>query len=830
MSLGIILAAIFGLVFVLVLVGAAFWYLHRAQHAKDIERSIKMVPLLVQLPPAEEEASQRDERERIKENITRAEGIFTLLSGIKTSRFLYSQRHIAFELVAQGERIYFYVGVPAALVSSVEKALVAGYPTVQIKQVTEHNIFSESGKIGTVAGGELSLTQKSMYPVQTYKTLDFDPMSGILSSLSRLKAGEGAAVQIMIRPAPSKWSKNSRNYAKGLLNPQRAKANDPMNIASQIARAPFGTPDWQAKEQMNDPTKQADTIDQKQAQSIEEKASEPAFQTLIRFVTSSDDLAKSRMIVQDLVNGFAQFNQPGSNGFEFHEARTPRDLARDFIFRTFPRNHKDMILNTTELATVFHLPDAASELATPLERKGRKEVSAPADLPEKGIVIGSNFFQGKEKIVRLSDEDRKRHMYIIGQTGTGKSVTLRDLIVQDMALGKGLCVIDPHGELADEVLACVPRNRIDDVIYFNPADLAVPLGLNIMEFDPAHPEQKDFIIQEVINMLYKLYDPDKQGIIGPRFEHWFRMAALTIMSDPQGATFLEVPKPFVDDEYLKEKFKFVTDTTVQDFWINEMGQTSDYHKSEMLGWFVSKWGAFQSNEVMRNIIGQHKSAFNFPEIMDESKILIVNLSKGQTGTENSRLLGMIFVIKILAAALGRSGRAKNEMPQFSLYVDEFQNFSTDSFATILSEARKYNLSLIVANQFIGQLSEEIKGAVFGNVGTLMTFRCGPEDAEFLEKQFEPSFDRNDLVNIPNLQGAIKLMAGGLPTIPFSVHPVFPPVGQENAEMAMHLRELTRQKFGRPKPEVEAEVRAQLHTRGEAGAEKAEAAKPEPVKA
>lgn len=809
-----LIAVTLAVVFVGVAIVGAALFIRRSQQAKDIERGLKMVPLLLKLPPAEEDESQRDDREKIKENASKAEGIFTLLSGIATKRKLYSQRHIAFEVVARGEQIYFYVGVPAALTSAVEKALVAAYPTIQIEQASEHNIFSQTGKVAGVSGGELNLTQTSMYPVQTYKALEFDPMSGMVASLSKLTEDEGAGIQIMIRPAPAKWALKSREYAKGLLNPQRAKSNDPMHIATQIAKAPFSTPDWQAKEQMQDPTKQADTIDQKLAQTIEEKASEPAFQTLIRIIASSPEAARSQMIVQDIINGFAQFNQPGSNGFVFAPAHTPRELAHDFIFRIFPRNRKKVILNSTELATIFHLPDEAAAIGTPLERKGRREVSAPAELPSEGVVIGSNFFQNKEKIIRLSDEDRKRHMYIIGQTGTGKSVTLEDLIVQDMALGKGLCVIDPHGELADAVLAKVPRSRINDVIYFNPADMAVPLGLNIMEFDPDHPEQKDFIIQEVINMLYKLYDPDKQGIIGPRFEHWFRMASLTIMSDPQGATFLEVPKPFVDDAYLKEKFKYVKDTTVQDFWINEMGQTSDYHKSEMLGWFVSKWGAFQSNEVMRNIIGQHKSAFNFTEIMDGSKILIVNLSKGQTGTENSRLLGMIFVIKLLAAALARSGRDKSQMPQFTLYVDEFQNFSTDSFATILSEARKYNLCLIVANQFIGQLSEEIKGAVFGNVGTLFTFRCGPEDAEFLERQFAPSFDRNDLVNIPNLQGAIKLMAHGLPTVPFTIHPVFPPVGKANAELALQLKQLTRQRFGRPKAEVEEEVKAQLKTREE----------------
>ncbi|MFO0955634.1 MAG: DUF87 domain-containing protein [Candidatus Saccharibacteria bacterium] len=819
-----------GLLVILAILGVVVGLLlrRRARHAKDIERSLKMVPLLLRLPPAEPDDSQRDDREEIKENISKAEGIFTLLSGTFAKSWLYSQRHIAFEIVAQGEQIFFYVAVPAGLVTSVEKALIAAYPGIQIVHVADHNIFSSTGKIQTVSGGELRLTNKSMYPIQTYKTLDFDPLSGMLSGLSRLKADEGAAVQIMIRPTSDKFSKNARRQAKGLLNPSKAKANDPMNIAAQVAKAPFSSPDWQAKQQQIDPTKQSDSIDQRIAQAIEEKASEPTFETLIRIVASSSQLPQSKMIVQDIINGFAQFNQPGSNGFSYSEARTPRDLAANFIFRLFPANQGGMILNTTELATIFHLPDISNEIGTPVERKGKKEVSGPADLPTDGVVIGSNFFQGKEKVVRLTDKDRSRHMYVIGQTGTGKSVLLEDLIVQDMALGKGLCVIDPHGELAETVLAKVPRSRVEDVIYFNPADAAMPVGLNIMEFDPKHPEQKDFVIQEIINMLYKLYDPDQQGIIGPRFEHWFRQAALTIMADPNGATFLEVPKPFLDDDFLKAKFKYVTDPTVQDFWINEMGQTSDYHKSEMLGWFVSKWGAFLSNEIMRNIIGQHKSAFDFTEIMDGKKILIVNLSKGLVGENNSKLLGMMFVIKLLAAALARSGRDKAAMPQFTLYVDEFQNFSTDSFATILSEARKYNLSLVVANQFIGQLTEQIRGAVFGNVGTLFSYRCGPEDAEFLEKQFEPSFDRNDLVNMPNLTGAIKLMANGLPTIPFTVNPVFPPVGEVNAQAAMAMKELSRSKYGRPKAEVDEEVSAAIQMRPAKPEVKAEQSEPEVV--
>lgn len=815
----------------LIVGGIVFWVVRRKlQHAKDIERSLKMVPLLLKLPPAEDDESQRDEREKIKENVSRAEGIYTLLSGIATNRrWLYSQRHISFEIVAQGEQIYFYVAVPVALVTSVEKALVAAYPTIQIIPTEDHNIFSRTGKVATIAGGEMQMERETFYPVQTYKTLEFDPLTGMLSALTRLKPDEGVIIQTLFRPANPKWAVRAREFAKGLLNPQRAKIHDPLHIATAVARAPFGSPDWQAKEQMQDPSKQADSIDQKLAQAVEEKANQPAFETLIRIVASSDDFNHSKLLLQDIINGFAQFSLPGSNSFKFAAVSTQQQLATDVIFRFFPARKKNVILNSSELATLFHLPGSNLEIATPLERKGLKEVASPADLPDAGLVLGSNFFQGKEKVIRLTDKDRTRHMYILGQTGTGKSVLLSDLVVQDMMAGKGLCFIDPHGEVAEEIIAKVPPHRADDVIYFNPADMAMPLGMNILETDPAHPEQKDFVIQETLAMLYKMYDPNNQGFIGPRFEQWYRNAALTVMADPAGATFLEIPKPFLDDDFLKAKFKYVTDPTVQDFWINEMGQTSERDKSEMLGYFVSKWGAFQSNETMRNIMGQHTSAFDFGKVMDENKILIVNLSKGQVGELNAKYLGMIFVIKVLAAAFARSGRKSDEMPLFTLYVDEFQNFATESFATILSEARKYNLCLVVANQFIGQLTDEIKGAVFGNVGTLFTYRCGPDDAEYLEKQFAPSFDKTDLVNMPNLTGAVKLMADGLPTKPFTLKPIFPPIGgRGDANVALSVKELSRNKYGRPKEEVAKEVAEALTKRDQPTRSQASATTPDAV--
>lgn len=798
---------------------AFFVYRRILRRAKDIERSLKMVPVLIKLPPAQnDQNSSRDQREEIKENIAKAEGVFNLLSGVATKNkaWLYGQRHISLEIIAQGETISFHAAIPVVLLSAVEKALVSGYPGIQISKVEDPNIFSETSKISGVAGGELKLKKDNYFPIKHYKLADFDALSGMLSTLSKLSPGEGAAVQILLRPAGSAWAKRARQRAKDILNPEKAKKKDPTNIALQIAKAPFVAPSEQ-KEKSKDSLKQPDQIDQKRSQMIEEKAASPAFECLVRLVASAGDGVRAKMILQDMLTGFAQFDLPGSNGFSFRAAKTPQKLATDFIFRFFPASKKNLILSSVELATIFHLPSEQMEISTPLERTALNEVAAPASLPEEGLVLGSNKFRGSEKVVRLTDKDRTRHFYIIGQTGTGKSVMLENMAVQDMAAGKGFCLIDPHGELAEKVLAKVPASRANDVIYFNPADTAMPLGLNILEFDPAHPEQKDFIIQETINMLYKLYDPQHQGIVGPRFEHWYRNAALTIMSDPEGATFLEVPKPFTDDDFLKAKFKHVTNPIVQDFWIKEMGQTSDFHKSEMLGWFVSKWGQFQGNEIMRNIIGQRQSSFDIKKVMDEGKILIVNLSKGLVGDQNSNLLGMIFVIKILTAALARSSTPPEQRRQFTLYVDEFQNFATDSFATILSEARKYNLCLVVANQFIAQLNEQIKGAVFGNVGSIMGYRVGPEDAEFLVKQFEPNFDTNDLVNLPNGTAALKLLVDGLPTPPFTYTGIWPPVGRASDKVFSAVVELSRNTYGRPKAEVDTEVAEALRSTPKAAA-------------
>lgn len=791
-----------------------FWYRKISRHSKDVERSLKMVPLLVKLPPQEADTGSRDMREVIKENISKAEGVFNLLSGIATEKSkFYGKKYISFEIVADGKQINFYVAVPATLLSAVQKSLTSAYADIQIEKAEDINIFSKVSKIAGVQGGELHLAKESYLPINTYRESDTDALTGLLSGLSNLEDHEGAAIQIMIRPASSEWTKKAIKRAKQILDPKKkdtSSTGKAFEMMEYVAKAPFrAKKDDEHKEKSE---KQPDAIDQKKSEMIEQKAKSPAFETMIRIIASSNDPVRSKVIVQDITLGFAQLSQGGANKFKYKSAKEPQKVATDFIFRFFPAKQNDLVLNSVELATIFHLPSDTVGTSINLERKAAKEVAAPAGLPSEGIRIGVNIYGGHETPIYLTQDDKRRHTYIIGQTGTGKSVLLTNMMLQDAQAGKGFCFIDPNGDEAERLLGRIPANRAEDVIYFSPGDTEYPMGLNIMEYDHNKPEQKDFIVQEIISMLYKLYDPQHQGMIGPQFENWFRNAALTVMADPAGGSYIEVPRVFTDDEYLKKKFKYLTDPTVQAFWTNEMAQTDARTKSDMLGYFASKFGAVANNEMLRNIIGQKKSALNFRDIMDNNKILIVNLSKGLMGELNAKLLGMIFVIKLQVAAMSRADIPENDRVDFGLYVDEFQNIATDSFATILSEARKYHFNLTVANQYIEQIDEQIRDAVFGNVGSMVIHRVGNEDAEYLAKQFEPQFSASDIANIPNHYAVAKIIANGKPVTPFSMKG-YPPVDNEviNTQLQTAMRDLSRSKYSRPKAEVEAEVAASLES-------------------
>lgn len=812
---GFIIALIV-LLLVLAGVGAVIFFHARRlwREQKNYERSLKMVPLLIHLPPPSDdiEGGTRDVRDVTDETISKAEIVYNIIASTLQKGFrskFYGQRHFSFEIVAVKGFVYFYASVPMSMLDVVQQAVVSAYPTARLEEVSEHNIFSPVGKISGTMGGELTLKNEFAYPIATYRDLKRDALQSVLNALSTLGKEDGAGIQILIRPADPGWTKKAAAVASKKKKGKGAKGagGTLLEYSKQMLTAPVKPPE--VKEGNTEEKKELSSTEQAIVEAIEEKTRSPGFEVLIRIIASSNISQRAQSIQNNIVASFALFDAPGKNGFKFTPAKDIESFTTAYIMRFFPQEQNSNILNAVELATLFHFPDQNNIPTSQLERQASKQVDGPRNVSEDGLMLGYNIFRGAKKRINLDPEDRRRHVYVVGQTGTGKSTFLENLALQDMLAGNGFAFIDPHGDVVENLLSMVPKERTEDVIYFSPADMDYPLGLNMFEFD--EPDQKDFLIQETINMLYKLYDPQRQGIIGPRYEHLFRNAALTVMSGPEGGTFVDIPKLFNDKNYVNQKLKHVTDQTVLDFWLKEMpGSERSNEFGEVKSWFVSKFGAFLSNQMMRNIIGQTKSSFNLRDIMDNKKILLVNLSKGRTGELNSKLLGMIFVMKFQAAAMSRANIPEHERVDFSLYVDEFQNFSTDSFAAILSEARKYRLNVIVANQFTTQLTEEIRDAVFGNIGTIVSFRVGTNDAEFLAKYFSPVFDIHDLQRVPNYNTVTRMLIGGVPTQPFSMA-TLPPLGKPNKQLAEALKQLSAAKYGRPRAKVEADIFARLKT-------------------
>lgn len=785
-------------------------YKNTLREAKNYERGLKMVTMYIHIPPASDdlETNGRDERDVTGEVISQAQVMYNILASTITKGFkskIYGQRHISLEIVAHEGLVHYYAVVPTVLVDVIQQAVSAAYPSARLEEIEDKNIFSQVGKISGTSGGEFTLKKNFAYPISTYEESKRDASRALLDALSSATKEDGIALQLLIRPAQSGWTKSAIYSANKIKKDKGQKGNSLSGIidAKGLLGALWKPPEaGEAKPE----DKQLTALEQSIVESIEEKTRHPGYETLIRVIVSSGTPERSQSLLKNIVSAFSLFDSSTNNGFKFSNAKDLEELATAYIFRFFPQGVTQNVLNSVELATIFHLPDQKNIPTSQIQRQMAKQVDGPTQTMEEGLLLGYNEFRGNKKQIRLNDNDRRRHAYVIGQTGTGKSKLLENLAFQDMMDGKGFAFIDPHGDSVEELIGMVPRERVEDIIYFNPGDMENPVGLNLFEFD--NQDQQDFLIQESISMLYKLYDPGHTGIVGPRFESWFRNAAKTVMSDPAGSSFLDVQQVFLDPSFADLKLKYVTDRTVLDFWNKEMAQMPESAKGEILGWFASKFGAFLSNEMMRNVIGQTKSGFDLREIMDKKKILLVNLSKGQTGELNSQLLGMIFVMKFQAAAMSRVNIPEDQREDFSLYVDEFQNFATESFETILSEARKFRLNLILANQFITQLTDRIRESIIGNVGTIISGRIGITDADLLEKKFAPTFDAEDLTKLPNYQTITSVMINGVPSAAFSMS-LLPPLGTSNNQLRDAVKRLSAAKHGRPRAQVEQEIFARL---------------------
>ncbi len=778
----------------------------KLRKAKKYERGLKMVSLLIHLPPTTDdiEAGSRDKRDITNEVISKADVMYSILASTITKGFkakLYGQRHFSFEIIAKDGFIRYYAIVPAVLTETVKQAIQSAYPTARIEEKREENIFAPDSSIYTIAGAELSLNKEYYLPIATYEDTKSDASMAILNALSSVGKNEGATVQILFRPAQKNWSATGKEYIENIQKGKKVKTGGALlsDIAIDLIKAPWEVP----KEHEKSETVTISNVKQEEIAAIASKMRYPGFETLIRIIASSNTKPRSEALVGGIVSAFSQFDSPEYNGFKVNMFKNPKKLAVDYTFRFFPLKNRNNILNSVELASIFHLPEQGSIPNSQVERQLTKQVDGPARLATEGVFLGTNEFRGAKKAIYLDDDDRRRHMYIIGQTGMGKSVFLENIAFQDMCDGRGFAFIDPHGDAVEALLKRVPEERIDDVIYFDPADIEHPVGMNMFEF--TSEDQKDFIVQEGISMLQSLFDPNNQGFFGPRGQHMFRNAALLLMSDPSGATFIDIPQCFTDPEFVKSKLKYVTDKAVYDYWTKEFPASQKSNDAgEVITWFASKWGPFLSNTIMRNILGQTKSGFNIREIMDNKKIFLVNLSKGRLGDINANLLGMIFVMKFQQAAMSRQDIQEDQRQDFCLYVDEFQNFATESFESILSEARKYRLNLIVANQFMTQLTDKIREALLGNVGTIICGRVGVTDAELMVKAFAPTFTAEDLTKTPNHAAVCKVMMFGMPSSAFTMN-LPAPMGEPNDELMETLKLYSATKYAKTRAEVEREI-------------------------
>jgi hypothetical protein len=803
-----------------------YFYKRHVYHSRHIVPRIQdWVFLEIQMPkdgsPDKNDDRPKSEEEK-KQLIGIAEQLFTTLSESGHSKgWLLGKDYYSFEIACTDKKVSFYVNCPKHLQQLVEKQIQAQYPHAFIDIIKGYNPFQKGG---TVEVEELQLSKQYFYPFRTYKTTETDPLNSLTNAMSKLDENEGAVIQYILSPAGTAWQNRPRKMALEVQqgkNPEMVEKGHfyqafiglMRGVGSGLAGVGRGG-QQQGSHSHKDLTGYSSPIQltpmqQEIVKKLEEKASRPGYKVNIRLITSSTTPGNANSHMRNLVSAFLQYNFPPFNGLKIKK-RDKNDILKDYIFRVFRDDGLKSLLNTEELASLWHLP--TPYLETPnIKWLVSKKAPPPVNLPKVGLHVGNNIYRGQETPVYMTREDRRRHTYILGRTGGGKSVLLSNMAIQDIKNGEGLCVIDPHGDLITDILAQVPKERAEDVILFEPFDMDRPMGLNMLEVDSE--EQKDFAVQEMISIFYKLVtDP---AMLGPMFEHNMRNAMLTLMADDEHpGTIADVPRIFTDTEFQKYKVSKLKDPVVRLFWEKEMAKTSDFHKSEMLGYLISKVGRFVENTMMRNIVGQPISGFNFRKIMDEGKILLVNLSKGRTGEINAKLIGLILVSKMQIAALSRADIPEEQRKDFYLYVDEFQNFITDAFSSILSEARKYKLNLIIAHQYLGQLeqaagaqgagSKDLRDAVFGNVGTMMVFRTGAEDAEVLAKEFKPTLNEFDLVNVERYNTYTKLMINGTASKPFNMATLAPPKNP-NMEQAEAIRQLSRLKYGRPRAEVEEEL-------------------------
>ncbi len=794
-------------------------YLKTGQFVSDFKegtplyKSLNMTLFEITLPPPTDEA---DKSKGFKEFIGAMEQFYAGMQSIATDRFNRDEIYFTLEIALsnQTDQVVVYAGVPNKHITLFEKQVLAFYHHAKVHEVTDdYNIFNPDG--GS-AGAYASFTERGVLPIKTYDHIDHDPMNTILNVFSKLQTeGEGAAIQLVVAPAGDKfitefhkilddvkdgysvknasdnfykWSKGFKKVAKHLIFGEKTRDPEVKNKDKYM--------------------RGRRSVDEGAVEKIGNKIKSSIMKANIRVIASGETRERAQAILKEIESSFNQFSEAASNSFVFEEmhGHDLKKLFHDYSFRSFSPE-KILPMNLKELASVFHFPVGIG--SQPQLKEAKAGIApAPIEIGHDGITLGINSYRGKDTEIKMAREDRMRHFYVIGQTGTGKTNIMLNMITQDIKNGDGCCYIDPHGTDIQTILSRIPKERIDDVIYFDPAYTSRPMGLNMLEYDPKYPEQKTFVVNELMGIFNKLFDMKIGG--GAMFEQYFRNSAFLVMEDPEsGSTLLEITRVLGDKEFRDMKLARCKNPIIKQFWINAEQTTGDQSLANFVPYISSKFDNFISNDIMRPVVLQQNSVFNFRKIMDEKKILLVNLSKGRLGDINANLIGLVLVGKIQMAALSRVDMFGKPMNDFYLYIDEFQNVTTDSISSILSEARKYRLSLNIAHQYIKQLDEKIKNSVFGNVGSMAVFRVGTEDATFLEPKFKPQFTAKDITKLDNYNAYMSMLVKGQPTKPFNIKTIAPERG--NPDIVDSLKELSYIKFGRDRAEVEAEIMSRYQT-------------------
>ena len=770
-------------------------------------KALNMTLFEITLPPPEEADNNA---KGFKEFIGAMEQFYAGMQSIGEGKYNEKENYFVLEigLGVNTDEVVVYGAIPNKHLSLFEKQVLAFYHNAKIREVTDdYNIFNENGNS---VGAYASFSERGVLPIKTYDNIDHDPMNTILNVFSKLKTtGEGAAIQFVVAPAGEKFIDEFHmilDDVKDGISVKHAADNFYkfnkafLKVGKDLI---FGTKE-NKEEKKEKYMKGRRAVDEGAVEKIGNKIKSTIMKANIRIVASGENHVRAEAILKEIESSFNQFSEAASNSFVFEEVKGGelKKLFHDFSYRTFSSD-KILPMNLKEMASVFHFPAGVG--GQPQLKEAKAGIApAPIEMGQEGIVLGINSYRGKDTKIHMAREDRMRHFYVIGQTGTGKTNVMLNMITQDILNGDGCCYIDPHGTDIQTILSRIPKERIDDVIYFDPAYTARPMGLNMLEYDPKYPEQKTFVVNEMMGIFNKLFDMKVGG--GAMFEQYFRNSAFLVMEDPEsGSTLLEITRVLADKEFRDLKLSRCKNPIIKQFWISAEQTTGDQSLANFVPYISSKFDNFISNDIMRPVVLQQNSVFNFRKIMDEKKILLVNLSKGRLGDINANLIGLVLVGKIQMAALSRVDMFGKPMNDFYLYIDEFQNVTTDSIASILSEARKYRLSLNIAHQYITQLEDNIKNAVFGNVGSMAVFRVGTEDASFLEPKFKPQFTAADITKLDNYNAYMSMLVNGQPTKPFNLKTLAPERG--NPEIVDSLKEFSYVKYGRDREEVEAEIMA-----------------------